>query len=80
MGNSSYTVTGTVVDEKTLKLDESLPIRSTKVRVTIEPLDAPQPNRYSEVMAEIRRRQKERNHQPPSPAEVEEYLREERDG
>jgi hypothetical protein len=79
MTNSSYTVTGTIMDGNTVKLDESPPIRSTKVRATIEPLDIPHPNRYGEVMAEIRRNQKARKHQPPTPAEVEEYLYQERD-
>lgn len=46
---------------------------------TIKPFDSSESTRYSEAMAEIRQRQKERNHQPPSPAEVEEYLRQERD-
>jgi hypothetical protein len=75
MPNATYIVTGTITDENTVKLDESLPIRSTKVRLTIEPLEASEPNRYSEVMAEIRQNQKERGHKPPTPAEVEEYLR-----
>ena len=75
MLNASYTVTGTLTDENTVKLDQALPIQLSKVRVTIEPLDNPQPNRYSEVMAEIRQRQKARNHQPPTAAQVEEYLR-----
>lgn len=79
MLNPTYTTTGTVTDEKTVKLDESLPIRSSKVRVTIEPIEAPEPNRYGEVMAEIRQRQQARNHHAPSPAEVEEYLHQERD-
>lgn len=84
MLNSTYTVTGIVLDENTVKLDEPIPLDTTqthtkKVRITIEPLDTPTPNRYQEVMAEIRKRQKARNHQAPSPADIEEYLRKERD-
>jgi hypothetical protein len=80
MLNPTYTVTGTVTDENTVKLDEALPIRATKVRVTIELLEEnSQANRYTEIMAEIRRGQKERGHRPPTPEEVAEYLRQERE-
>jgi len=82
MHNPTYVVTGTVTDEKTVKLDEALPPHLTphlaKVRVTIEPLGLSRSNRYVEVMQEIRQRQKARKHQPPSPEEIEEYLRQER--
>ena len=78
MPASTYTMTGTIMDENTVKLDESIPIPASKVRVTIELLDAPQQSRYREIMAEIRNRQKARNHQPPTAAEVDEYLRQER--
>jgi hypothetical protein len=79
MHNPSYVVTGTITDENTVKLDEALPPHLTKVRVTIEPLDPLRPNRYIEVMAEIRKRQKARNHQPSSSADVGKYLNRERD-
>jgi len=79
MQNHSYVVTGTVTDAHTIKLDESLPLPSAKVRLTIEPLPPSRSNRYQEVMAVIRRRQQARAHQPPTPAEVEQLLRDERE-
>jgi hypothetical protein len=80
MQKPSYIVTGTLLDANTVKLDEALPLHSAKVRLTIEPLPVSQPNRYRDVMAEIRQRQRARQHQPPTPAEVDRLLREERDG
>ena len=79
MQNHSYVVTGTVTDAHTIKLDESLPLSSAKVRLTIEALPTSRSNRYQEVMAAIRRRQYARAHQPPTPAEVEQFLRGERE-
>jgi hypothetical protein len=67
------------MDAKTVKLDEALPLRSAKVRLTIELLPVSRPNQYREVMAEIRQRQQARHHQPPTAAEVVRFLREERD-
>jgi hypothetical protein len=79
MQNLTYVVTGTVIDANTVQLDESLPLQSAKVRLTIEPLPISRPNRYREVMAEIRRQQQARNHEPPTLAEVEQFLRVERE-
>jgi hypothetical protein len=79
MQNLTYTVTGTVTDANTVKLDESLPLHSTKVRVTIEALPIARPSRYEEVMTEIRQRQRARNHQPPTPADVQRWVHQERE-
>jgi hypothetical protein len=76
--NLTHTVTGTVTDANTVKLDESLPLHSVKVRVTIEALPASRPNRYWEVMTDIRKRQHARNHQSPTPADVQRFVSEER--
>jgi hypothetical protein len=77
--SQSYTVTGTMADRHTVTLDESLPITDGKVRVTIEVLNEQPRRALSKVLAEIHQRQHERGHHPPTPQEVDEYLRQERD-
>ncbi len=77
MGNT-YTVTGTLTDDHTVTLDEALPLQPTKVRLVVEPI-APTSNRpYQDVVAEIRKRQQARGHQPLSREEIDTYLRNER--
>jgi hypothetical protein len=76
---TAYIVTGTMIDEQTVKLDEALPLAQTKVRVAVEPL-APAPKRpHDEVIAEIRERQKARGYKPPTREEVDAYLQAERE-
>jgi hypothetical protein len=62
----TYVVTGTLTDGRTVTLDEGLPLGSTKVRVTIEPLPAGDGRPYLDVVAEIRARQARRGHRPPT--------------
>lgn len=76
--SQSYTVTGTMTDQHTVALDELLPITDGKVRVTIEILDEQPRRSLSEVLDEIHQRQEARGHRPPTPQEVDEYLRQER--
>lgn len=75
----SFVVTGTLRNDKTVELDEAVPLRSGKVRLVVEPL-TPKPRRpYLEVMEEIYQAQKERGHIPPSREEVDNYLKAERE-
>lgn len=77
--NNTYIVTGTLTDERTVTLDEALPLTPMKVRLVVEPL-RPVPQRpYLEVMADIRQRQRARGHPPPTREEVDAYLQAERD-
>lgn len=75
----AYTVTGMLTDEETVKLDEPLPISPMKVRVTVEPLRPTAQRTYHEVVREIRQRQGARKYRPPTPEEIDRYLRAERD-
>jgi hypothetical protein len=75
----TYTVTGSVADERTLKLDEPLPIKAGQVRVTVEVLETPPKLPYAQFMAWLRKRQDERGHVPPTRDEVDAYLNAERD-
>ena len=76
---NAYIVTGTLTNERTVTLDEALPLGSTKVRLVVEPLASASPHPYQEIMATIRERQAVRGHQPPTPEEVDAYLQAERD-
>jgi hypothetical protein len=76
---NAYVVTGVVTDGRTVTLDEGLPLANGKVRVVVEPLPPLAEESYSEVMAEIHRRQELRGHQPPSREEVDAIVQSERD-
>lgn len=75
---NTYIVTGTLTDDHTVTLDESLPLTPMKVRLVVEPLAPTSKRPHEEVIAEIRKRQQARGHQPPSRAEVDAYLQAER--
>jgi hypothetical protein len=76
---TAYIVTGTLNDDRTVTLDEALPLEPMKVRLSIEPL-APELSRtHDEVIAEIWERQQRRGYQPPTRAEVDAYLKAERE-
>lgn len=79
--NNTYIVTGTLTDERTVTLDEALPLTLTpmKVRLVVGPLRSAPQRPYLEVMADIRQRQQARGHQPPTREEVDAYLQAERD-
>ena len=77
--NNTYIVTGTLTDERTVTLDEALPLTPMKVRLVVEPLRSVPQRPYLEVMADIRQRQRARGHQPPTREEVDVYLQAERD-
>ena len=75
---NTYIVTGTLTDDHTVALDESLPLTSVKVRLVVEPIGPVSNRSYQEVITTIRERQQARNHQPPSREEIDAYLRHER--
>jgi hypothetical protein len=79
----AYVVTGTLTDGRTVALDEGLPLGPTRVRVVIEPLPAGETGGlrpYRDVVAEIRRRQRQRGHRPPARETVDALIRAEREG
>jgi hypothetical protein len=75
---NAYIVTGTLTNERTVTLDEALPLTATKVRLVVEPLVSTSHRSYPEIVATIRQRQAARSHQPPTPEEVDTYLQSER--
>lgn len=78
---NAYTVTGTLTDGRTVNLDEALPLRGGKVRVTVEVVSPPTPPRESlqKYLADLRQRQAARGHVPLTVQEVESYIKAERD-
>ena len=75
--SETYVVTGTLTNERTVALDEALPLGQTKVRVTVEPLTRER-RAYRDVVAEIRSRQALRGHQARSRQDVDAALAAER--
>jgi hypothetical protein len=75
---TTYVVTGTLNDDRTVTLDEALLLEPMKVRLAVEPLAPKQSRPYVEVIAEIRQQQKARGHVPATPEEVHAYLQAER--
>ena len=76
---NAYVVIGRLTDERTLTLDEALPLPAMKVRLVVEPLSPPVRRPYLQIIAEIRKDQQLRGHQPPTREQVDAYLRVERD-
>lgn len=76
---NAYIVTGTVTDERTVTLDEALPVTSIKVRLVVEPLASTAELSYEETLSLIRERQRQRGYSPPTREEVDAYLEAERD-
>lgn len=77
--HNAYIVTGTLTNERTVTLDEALPLTSTKVRLVVEPLGSASQRSYQESVAAIRERQAARGHRSPTKEEVDAYLQAERD-
>jgi hypothetical protein len=75
----AYVRTGTLKDEQTVTLDEALPLTPGRFRLTLEPLQPEARKPYLEVVADIRRRQRARGHQPRTREEVDAYLSAERE-
>jgi hypothetical protein len=76
---NAFIVTGSVADDRTLKLDEPLPVKAGKVRVTVEVLPDEHKPTLSEVLDRIHQGQRERGFVPPTREEVDAYLNAERD-
>ena len=76
---TAYIITGTLNDDQTVTLDETLPLKPMKVRLSIEPLAPAHPRPHDEVIAKIWARQKARGHVPRTREEVDADIQEERD-
>lgn len=74
-----YVLTGTLRGDQTVTLDEALPLKSGKVRLTLELLRSEPQRPYRDVLASIRERQRARGHQPRTREEVDAYLESERE-
>lgn len=74
----AYIISGSLKDERTVTLDEALPIATGKVRVVVEMLPAAEKPGYDEVMAQIREGQRQRGQVAPTRELVDAYLKAER--
>lgn len=77
MTNQTFVVTGLLTDGRIVKLDETLPLETTRVRVSVEPLPTTRLRPYRLVIAEIRQRQRARSFTPPTRAQIDSYLHQE---
>lgn len=75
---STYIVTGTLVDGDTIALDETLPVLARRVRLVVEPIETDAERPLQAVIVVIRARQAARHHRSPTRAEVDQYLELER--
>ncbi len=75
---SSYVRTGRLVSPNQVHLDESLPLEGSAVRVTVELIENHELKSVSDVLAQIRQRQHERGFIPPSVADIDKYVTDER--
>jgi hypothetical protein len=76
--NQAIIVTGNLIEPNTIRLDESVPFANGKVRVIIENLETSKRTSLK-VLAEIRKRQQERNFKPSIKEDIDKYLTLERD-
>lgn len=78
--HQAYVVTGSLSGGRVVELDEALPVNRGKVRVIVEVLETPPPPMpHDEFMAQLREKQRERGHVPPTKEEVDTYLKAERE-
>lgn len=73
-----FVTTGTLSQGRRVDLDEDVPLGDTQVRVTIERLRPSPRLSINDVTTAIRRSQEARGYQPPSLAEVDRAIAEER--
>ncbi len=84
---NTYIVTGNLVDERTVTLDESLSLGASRVRLTVELLDEKlveeqkpvDQDKLERAIKTIRERQQARNFVPPSAQSIRERMQTERD-
>lgn len=74
-----YKVTGKLTDNRTVALDEPLPLAQSTVKLVIEPFSPVAQLPYREVMAAIHTRQLARGHKAPTREEVDTLLKAERE-
>jgi hypothetical protein len=75
----AYVLTGSMSDERTVRLDEALPIKEGKVRVVVELVSGEKKPTLSEVLETIHRGQRERGFVSPTREQVDAYLKAERE-
>lgn len=77
---AAYVVTGTLTDGKIVTLDDTIPLDTRRVRVTVEVLPADTPLDLDRFLNELKQRQQARGHVPLTREEIDEFINEERAG
>lgn len=78
---TTYVVTGTLTDGRTLLLDEAIPASAGKVRVTVEVIGSTAPEQtLQEWLEESRQRRQAAGVRPLTDAEIEGWVRDVRLG
>jgi hypothetical protein len=79
---NAYVVTGILTDPQTVRLSEPLPVGAGEVRVTVEVMTLPAvpSGSIQEFLAGVRRRRAEAGVEPLTPEQIEEWVRDVRDG
>ena len=75
----TYTATGTLVDGRTVTLNQEIPIPKGKVRVVVKSLEEVSKRPVHDVLSDIHKKQNARGHIPPVREQVDTYLQAERD-
>ena len=76
----TWTVTGTISDAQTVRLNQPLPVSSGEVQVTIEMTEPAEKPTWLQVLEQIWVDQKARGHVPMTREEIDAFMREERAG
>jgi len=76
----AFSTTATTTDGMTLTLDTPAPVGSGRVRVTVEPVAAPQPLKLLEFLDQLQKDQQARGHVPRTREEIDASVSEERAG
>jgi hypothetical protein len=76
----NYTVMGTIIDGKTITLDEPIPLSAGRVKMVVEELAFEQVSSLEDFLEKLQRRREGRNYVPRSREEIDRALQEDRDG
>ncbi len=78
--SANYTATGTLVDGRTVTLDEPIPLTSGRVKVVIESIPMEQFDTLEAFLEALQKRRAERGYVPRTREEIDREMQEERDG
>ncbi|MBX3399635.1 MAG: hypothetical protein KF873_12905 [Gemmataceae bacterium] len=78
--SANYTATGTLVDGRTVTLDEPIPLESGRVKVIVESIPVEQFRTIEDFLEALQKRRDARGYVPRTREEIDRAMQEERDG